>query len=83
MYFKISICILYYSSLYSFNIETKKGVIISYHGYIQVNVNRTSGSKTAAIVRNKDLGCPVCCFEFSKWMILSYKTPKYFLCMCV
>ena len=48
----------------------QKGVIIGYHGNIQANIQRTSGSKTAAIVRNGDLGCPVWCFEFSKWIIL-------------
>ena len=48
----------------------QKGVSIGYHGNIQANIQRTSGSKTAAIVRNRDLGCPVWCFEFSKWIIL-------------
>ena len=67
MHFKISIRILYYSSI---NIPSKNGVIIGYYGYIQANVKRTSGSKTAAIVRNRDLDGPFWCFEFSKWIIL-------------
>ena len=67
MHFKIPICMLFYSSInIPFNIQTKKGVISGYHGYIQANAKRTYGSKTAAIVRNRDLGCPVWCFEFSK-----------------
>ena len=64
--FKVSICILrsrfifctirlYIPSIF----KPKRGVIIGYHGYIQANVKRTSGSKTAAVVRNRDLGCPV------------------------
>ena len=54
--FKVSICILrsrfvscticlYIPSIF----KPKRGVIIVYQGYIQANVNRTSGSKTAAI----------------------------------
>ena len=35
-----------------------------------MNLKRTSGSKTAAIVGNRDLGCPVWCFDFSKLIIL-------------
>ena len=71
MHFKISTCILYCLSINILSIfKPKGGVIIGYHGYIQANVKRTSGSKTAAIVRNSDLGCPVWCFEFSKRMIL-------------
>ena len=67
MHFKISICILYYSSINIPSIfKPKRGVIIGYHGYIQANVKKTSDSKTAAIVSNRDLGCPVWCFEFSK-----------------
>ena len=70
MQFKISFCILYYSCINIHPIFKPKGgrggVIIGYHGYIQANLNRTSGSKTAAIVRNRDLGFPVGCFEFSK-----------------
>ena len=75
--FKVSKCIL--KSRYVFctirlyiflQYLNQKGVTIGYQGYIQANVKRTSGSKTAAIVRNRVLGCPVSCFEFSKWMIL-------------
>ena len=44
---------------------------------------RTSGSKTAAIVRNRDLGCPVWCFEFSKWIILQYKKHQNISFVCV
>ena len=67
MHFKISFCILYYSSINIPSIfKLKRGVIIGYHGYIQANLKRTSGSKTAAIVKNRDLDCPVGCFEFSK-----------------
>ena len=66
MHFKISLCILYYSSINIPSIFKPKGFVIGYHGYIQANLKRTSGSKTAAIVRNRDLGCPFGCFEFSK-----------------
>ena len=68
MHFKISFCTLYLSSINIPLIFKPKGggVIIGYHGYIQANLKRTCGLKTAAIVRNRDLGCPVGCFEFSK-----------------
>ena len=43
--------------------KPKQGVIIGYHGHIQANLKMTSGSKTAAIVRNRGLGGPVGCFK--------------------
>ena len=64
--FMVSICILrsrfgilYYSSINIPSIfKLKRGVIVGYHGYIQANLKRTSGSKTTAIVKSGDLDCP-------------------------
>ena len=65
MHFKISFCILHYSSINIPSIfKPKRGVIIAYHGYIQANLKRASGSKTAAIVKNRDLGCPLGVLNF-------------------